>query len=94
MVNNELNLGARYHGTCLYPRVCFVMRAEMTDHEFNIEAMVRGYHIYQSVWDAAVDGKVLNCYREVGNTRNPYDSNFLGIYEILSCIFNETEIGE
>ena len=31
----------------------------MTDHEFNVEAMVRGYHIYQSVWDAAVDSEVL-----------------------------------
>lgn len=40
----------------------------MTDHEFNVEAMVHGYHIYYSVWDAAVDGEVLNCYREVGNT--------------------------
>ena len=43
----------------------------MTDHEFNVEAMVHGYHIYQSVWDAAVNGEVLNCYREVGNTHDP-----------------------
>ena len=43
----------------------------MTDHEFSIEAMVHGYHIYQAVWDAAVDGEVLNCYREVGNTHDP-----------------------
>ena len=33
--------------------------------------MVRGYHNYQSVWDAAVDSEVLNCYREVGNTHDP-----------------------
>ena len=38
---------------------------------FNVEAMVRGYHIYQSVWDAAVDGEVLNCYRELGNIHDP-----------------------
>ena len=40
----------------------------MTDHKFNV---VRGYHIYQSVWDATVDGEVLNCCREVGNTHDP-----------------------
>ena len=33
--------------------------------------MVQEYHIYQSIWDAAMDGKVLNCYTEVGNTHNP-----------------------
>ena len=43
----------------------------MTDHEFDDEAMLRGYHIYQSIWDAAVDGEVLNCCREVGNTHDP-----------------------
>ena len=42
----------------------------MTDHRINIEAMVCGYHIYQAVWVAAVDGEVLNCYREVGNTHD------------------------
>ena len=43
----------------------------MTDHEFDVEVMVHGYHSYQSVWDAAQDGEVLNCYIEVGNTHNP-----------------------
>ena len=43
----------------------------MTDHEFDAEEMVRRYHIYQSIWDAAVDGEVLNSYREVGNTHDP-----------------------
>ena len=41
--------------------ISVVMRAAMTDHEFNVETMVHGYHIYQSVWDAVVDGEVLNC---------------------------------
>ena len=27
--------------------------------------MVYGYHIYQSVWDATLDGEVLNCYRKI-----------------------------
>jgi len=29
--------------------------------------MVRGYHVYQSIWDAAIDGENLECFREVGN---------------------------
>ena len=33
--------------------------------------MVRGYHVYQYVWDAGMDGEALNCYREVGNTYDP-----------------------
>ena len=42
----------------------------MIDHEFDVEAMVGEYHIYQSIWDAAVDGEVRNCYRKVGNTHD------------------------
>ena len=49
--------------------MCFI--TGMTDNEFHVEAMVRGYHIYQSIWDAAVNGEVLSCYREVGNTHDP-----------------------
>ena len=33
---------------------------------FTIDAMVRGYHEYQSVWQAAL-GEKLKCVREVGN---------------------------
>jgi len=25
--------------------------------------MVRGYHVYQSIWNAAIDGKNLECFR-------------------------------
>ena len=38
----------------------------MTDHEFDVEVMVRGYHIYQSVWDAAEDGEVLKLLHRSG----------------------------
>ena len=30
----------------------------MIDHKFDVEVMVGEYHIYQSIWDAAVDGEV------------------------------------
>ena len=45
--------------------------AVTTYFAFSIEAMVRGYHVYQSVWEA-VNGKVLECSREIGNCSDPY----------------------
>ena len=39
---------------------------------FSVQSVVRGYHVYQSVWDAACDGKILLCKREVGNTHDPF----------------------
>ena len=45
--------------------------AVTTCFAFSIEAMVRGYHVYQSVWEA-VNGEVLECSREIGNRSDPY----------------------
>ena len=39
--------------------------------EFTIQAMVRGYHVYQDEWDAVI-GEVLQCRRETGNRHDPY----------------------
>lgn len=36
-----------------------------------VEAMIRGYHEYQSIWEADV-GESLTCIREPGNVRDPY----------------------
>ena len=37
-----------------------------------MQAMVRGYHIYQNIWDAVCDGKLLNnCERHIGNPHDP-----------------------
>ena len=36
-----------------------------------IEAMVRGYHVYQSIWTVVV-GESLPCLRERGNPEDPY----------------------
>ena len=30
---------------------------------FEVEAMVRGYHVYEEIWDASIDEKLL-CARE------------------------------
>ena len=36
-----------------------------------VEAMIRGYHQYQSIWEAEV-GENLTCVREPSNVRDPY----------------------
>ena len=41
------------------------------EHVFSVEAMVRGYHEYQSVWDAPI-GKMLRCERQVGNIHDTF----------------------
>ena len=33
--------------------------------------MIRGYHVYKDIWDA-VDGEILECFREVTNRRDPF----------------------
>ena len=38
---------------------------------FVVEAMIRGYHEYQSIWQARV-GENLTCIREPSNVRDPY----------------------
>ena len=41
------------------------------EHMFSMEAMVRGYHEYQSVWDAPI-GEMLLCEREVGSVHDTF----------------------
>ena len=41
------------------------------EYKFSVQAMVRGYHIYQNIWDAACGGELLNCERLKGNLRDP-----------------------
>ena len=38
---------------------------------FKVEAMVRGYHIYEEIWDASI-GEELLCAREPTNPRDPF----------------------
>ena len=42
------------------------------DHVFSVQAIVRGYHYYQAIWEAGIDGEVLLCEREVGNVHNMF----------------------
>ncbi len=39
-------------------------------HGYHI-SMVRGYHVYQGVWDPTI-GEELPCRKEHGNTQDPY----------------------
>ena len=38
---------------------------------FSVEAMVRGYHIYEDIWTAVV-GEEFLCKREISNTFDPF----------------------
>ena len=40
-------------------------------HTFSVQSMIRGYHVYKSIWNPASDGKILPCKREVRNPHNP-----------------------
>ena len=43
----------------------------MTENKFSVQAMVRGYHIYQNIWDVACDGELLNYEKQIGNPLDP-----------------------
>ena len=43
----------------------------MATTTYEMEAMIRGYHVYATVWDAQI-GEELYCARETGNIRDPY----------------------
>ena len=38
---------------------------------FEVEAMVRGYHVYEEIWDASI-GEELLCAREPTNPHDPF----------------------
>ena len=38
----------------------------MTHHEFVTDSMIRGYHIFRTIWDAVI-GERLQCVRKVSN---------------------------
>ena len=70
---------ARVVGTCQeraerksLERIRLEMATSTTDTEMlSIEEMVRGYHVYQEIWDAAL-GEQLSCKREPGNCKDPF----------------------
>ena len=50
---------------------------------FSVEGMIRGYHVYQDIWDAQ-QGERLTCIPEVGNIHDPF---------VISVIKDNTVIG-
>ena len=42
----------------------------MEEYTFSVEAMIRGHHVYKEIW-IPVEGEILSCMREVGNSRDP-----------------------
>ena len=74
---------------------------EITMETFERELCVRGYHVYQRIWTAAV-GEVLHCEREPTNSRDIRALNFrkpghlrkycnnenFPIYGILHVLYN------
>ena len=42
------------------------------DHVVSVQAMVRGFHYYKAIWEAAIDGQVPSCEREVGNVHDTF----------------------
>ena len=61
--------------------------------EFSVNSMVRGYHVYQEVWEVHID-EVLPCVKEAGNRHYPYaitvkkDELVVGHLPCkISCIF-------
>ena len=56
-----------------------------------VEAMIRGYHEYQSIWEAEI-GENLTCIREPGNIGDPYavaitKPGWICPKENVSCMF-------
>ena len=45
---------------------------------YEMQAMIRGYHVYATVWDAQI-GEKLYCAKETGNIRDPYAVRTLNV---------------
>ena len=43
----------------------------MAVYEYQLQWCVRGYHIYQEEWEAAI-GEEIQCERKKKNTKDPY----------------------
>ena len=43
----------------------------MATTTYEMEAMIRGYHVYTTVWDTLI-GEELYSAKETGNIRDPY----------------------
>ena len=61
-------------------------------YEFTVNAMLRGYHVYQDMWEVNI-GEILPCTREVGNHNDPQLSLFgkmglrLDMFPAKFCVY-------
>ena len=53
------------------PQLCFRANRCGMAYSLEVDAMVRGYHEYQEIWDAPV-GEELQCQRETRNLHDIY----------------------
>ena len=60
-------------------------------HVFSVRAMVRGYHYYKAIWEAAIDWQVLSCEREVGNV---HDTFAIPEFAITICLQSQNFLTE
>ena len=63
------------------------MKMSLQMSTYMVEMIVRGYHIYQVVWEAAV-GQVLPCQWECDNVHNPSTVTVIdrGLVTIKCCM--------
>ena len=52
---------------------------------FSVDAMVRGYHVYQSVWTPTV-GEELPCRREPGNIQDPFSVSIMNGTDVVGHV--------
>ena len=51
---------------------CALIRIMDVSYTLSFESMIRGYHEYRMVWNNPIAGEELPCYRELGNSHDPY----------------------
>ena len=68
----RINVWAWLLTSCVRTRVAYLTRLLLSQMPtFKVEAMDRGYHAYQDIWDALI-GEELVCAREPDNLRDPF----------------------
>ena len=55
---------------------------------FYVEAMVKGYHVYQDIWTTVVGEKLFPCKREAGNAFDPFAVAVMRGTTVLSSVIS------
>ena len=51
---------------------CALIRIMDVSYMLSFESMIGGYHEYRMIWNNPIAGEELPCYRELGNSHDPY----------------------